>query len=109
MKKERSCNSFPKTLIIDKAEITDTKTIAETCKLFCINLAKSCIKNSRTWYKLYTKQACTRKANTGLHKTSLGPFSDMCDNFEICVQQNFITWRTDILLNNIETKQFLAK
>ena len=51
-KKRGTCDSFPNTLIIDKLEITDTKTIANSFNNFFVkigpNIASKILKSDET-------------------------------------------------------------
>ena len=71
-KKRGICDSFPKTLIIDKVEITDRKTIANSFSNFFVkigpNLASQ-IPKSDTNFEAYIS-----KANTNLHENPLTIF-----------------------------------
>ena len=68
-KKRGTCDSFPKTLISDKVEITDTKTIANSFNNFFVrigpNLALKIPKSDSNF------EAYIRKAHTKLHENPL--------------------------------------
>ena len=68
-KRRGTCNSFPKTLIIDKVEINDTKTIANLFNNFFakvgLNLVSKIPKSDRNF------EAYISKVNTRLYENPL--------------------------------------
>ena len=69
VKRRGTCNSFPKSLIIDKIEINDAKTIANLFNNFFakvgLNLVSKIPKSDRNF------EAYISKANIKLHKNPL--------------------------------------
>ena len=81
-KKRGTCDSFPKKLIIDKVEITDTKTIDKTFNNYILkigpNLASK-IPKSDTNFKAYISKATIKPHENPLAEDELlGTFNDTC-------------------------------
>ena len=68
-KKRGTCDSFPKTLIIEKVDISDMKTIANSFWNFFV---KSCITHSKKGFQKFTNfEAYISKANKKVYENPL--------------------------------------